>query len=111
MGDDVAEISYGCKLSKEVFDKLTPLFFKKRFGWDEINKTSFLQLDSPYETYEYLLFVRSSFKSVCNGSETFPKDTFSADFDVWDGEINKLLTENGVEAESSIGWILTGHYG
>lgn len=118
MGDQVAEISYGVTLSESDYGKLFDELFEKvqKPGqhWTsavEKNKESFLAVEQPYETEDYLLVVRSSQQSAFNGTVTLDKLADDSTTAGWAETIKNFLKERGIEPESDCGWMLTAHYG
>lgn len=118
MGDQVAEISYGVTLNEGDYNKLSDELFEtvQRPGetWSssvEKDKQSFLTIEQPYETEDYLLVVRTSQQSSYNGTVILDKLADDSTTANWSETIKNFLKERGIEPESDCGWMLTAHYG
>jgi len=115
MGDQVAELTYGVLINPEDYEKLESILYergKEKWSLKEINDKSTIAIKQPYETEDFIVYVRSIDESAGNGTSIINSDFFSSkDTDVLDDLINDFLKQHDVKAKSKIGWLLTAHYG
>ena len=107
MGDSVAQLSYGVLLNEEDFNRVLEIFYES--GIREKDEESFLVLDQPYETEEYILAIRQSRTKTFNGTKPIDTKFAEINYHDWNTQLKDFLQQHEITPDTPPVWLLTGY--